>query len=330
MEALTDFQADLTASNPAQTDDQFREDVLRGLSQDQKTIPARWLYDFRGSQIFELITDLPEYYLTRTEVALLNEHVAKIARYVGPDAYVVEFGSGSSRKTQILLRAMPHAVYVPIDISGAFLQESSAALQSMFPAIQILPIVADFMEPVRLRLPGRARSMLGFFPGSTIGNMGPFASVSLLRTMRDTLGENAFLLIGMDRAKDPTRLVSAYDDARGVTASFNLNLLERINRELDGTIPVSQFRHVAQWNGEAGRIEMHLRSCRPMTFQVANQSFQIAPGETIHTENCHKYRPEEMSVLLRAGGWKVKEHWTDPAGDFSLILARAEPSRAGP
>lgn len=311
-------------------DPAFRADVLRGLARRHKAIPARWFYDMRGSQLFEAITQLPEYYPTRTETALLHAHAADVAERAGANATVVEFGSGSSIKTRILLASMPSATYVPIDICGEFLDEACADLRERFPHLRIAPVAADFTRPVRLPVEREGQAMLGFFPGSTIGNLTPSAAVDLLRSMRGTLGEGAHLLIGIDRVKDTGRLVSAYDDARGVTALFNLNLLQRVNRELDGTIPVSEFRHVARWNEGASRIEMHLEARRALRFEVAGRSFAIEGGETIHTENCHKYRPGEMRVLLAAGGWHELEHWTDPAGDFSLVLARASDDRAEP
>jgi L-histidine N-alpha-methyltransferase len=326
------------AAAPAGSDPAFLADVLRGLSQAEKAIPARWFYDMRGSQLFEAITQVPEYYPTRTETALLEAHCAEVAERVGTDATVVEFGSGSSIKTRILLKAMPRATYVPIDICGEFLEEACESLQAQFPHLRIVPVEANFLEPVNLPLQrgsaGAGETVLGFFPGSTIGNMTAAASVDLLRSMRDTLGAagggHAYLLIGIDRVKDPARLVAAYDDAQGVTALFNLNLLQRINRELGGTIPVSEFRHVARWNEHASRIEMHLEARRAVRFEVAGQAFHMDGGETIHTENCHKYRPREMRLLLAAAGWGELQHWTDPAGDFSLVLARADAERQTP
>jgi dimethylhistidine N-methyltransferase len=321
------------ASRPAvQPDPAFRAEVLRGLGQPQKAIPARWFYDMRGSQLFEAITQVPEYYPTRTETALLQAHCPAMADRIGTEATVVEFGSGSSIKTRILLRALPRATYVPIDICGEFLDEACTALRDLFPALPIVPVEANFMEPVHLPLPRESaeRPMLGFFPGSTIGNLAPDAAVDLLRSMRETLGRGAHLLIGIDRVKAPERLVAAYDDAQGVTALFNLNLLQRINRELGGTIPVGEFRHVARWNPIASRIEMHLEARRALRFEVDGQPFRMEGGETIHTENCHKYRPGEMRVLLAAGGWSELEHWTDPQGDFSLLLAKADGNRQEP
>ncbi|MFC0203983.1 L-histidine N(alpha)-methyltransferase [Novosphingobium soli] len=318
---------------PPQADPAFRADVLSGLARSQKAIPARWFYDMRGSQLFEAITQVPEYYPTRTETALLHAHAPAVGRILGDDAVVVEFGSGSSIKTRILLKAMPRATYVPIDICGEFLEEACDALQALFPVLRIMPVEADFTRPVELPVPlsgpGARGAALGFFPGSTIGNFTPAEAVDLLRSMRATLGQGAQLLIGIDRVKDPARLVAAYDDAQGVTAQFNLNLLERINRELDGTVPVADFRHVARWNEGQGRIEMHLEARRDLGFEVAGRRFRMAAGETIHTENCHKYRPGEVGLLLAAGGWTQVEHWTDPQEDFSLVLARAEREAAG-
>lgn len=315
-----------------EADPAFRADVLRGLAQTQKAVPARWFYDMRGSQLFEAITQVPEYYPTRTETALLQAHCPAVSERIGSDATVVEFGSGSSIKTRILLKSMPRATYVPIDICGEFLDEACAALQGLFPALRIVPVEANFMNPVHLplRQDGEARSMLGFFPGSTIGNLTPEAAVDLLRSMRETLGTNAHLLIGIDRVKDPQRLTAAYDDAQGVTALFNLNLLQRINRELGGSIPVGEFRHVSRWNPLASRVEMHLEARRAIRFEVDGQPFRMEGGETIHTENCHKYRPGEMRVLLAASGWRELEHWTDSQGDFSLILAKADGARQEP
>jgi probable methyltransferase len=312
---------------PEAPDPAFLADVLQGLAQSDKAVPARWFYDMRGSQLFEEITRLPEYYPTRTETELLRRHAPEIARRIGNDPALVEFGSGSSVKTRILLNHMPRATYVPIDICGEFLDESCRSLQELFPELHIVPVEADFTKPVALpQIAGGAdgeRMMMGFFPGSTIGNMAPEAAVDLLRSIRNTLGPRSSLLIGIDRVKDTRRLVAAYDDAQGVTAQFNLNLLTRMNRELGATIPVDAFSHVALWNEQAGRIEMHLRANRPVRFRVHNETFAMERGETIHTENCHKYRPGEIRLMLAAGGWTESKHWSDPDGDFSLVLADA-------
>lgn len=313
---------DVTLAAPM-ADPAFRRDILEGLSRRQKATPPIWLYDRRGSELFEAITALPEYYPTRTETALLASHGADFAASVGPGRAVVEFGAGSARKTPHLLAAIDPAFYVPIDISGDYLTDSSAALAQRFPGLPVLPLVADFMAPVALPPAVAALPKLGFFPGSTIGNMEPAAAVDLLRAMRGSLGDGAMLLIGMDRIKDQAILVPAYDDAQGVTAAFNLNLLHRINRELDGDLPVDAFVHRAVWNDDAARIEMHLEARRDIMFHIAGTAFTMQAGETIHTESSHKYGPRDSRLLLRAGGWNPIREWTDEDRLFSLILAKA-------
>ncbi|WP_066810253.1 L-histidine N(alpha)-methyltransferase [Sphingomonas asaccharolytica] len=311
-------------------DPAFRADVIDGLARRPRAIPARWFYDHRGSELFEAITELPEYYPTRTETALLRSVAEEIAERVGPGRAVVEFGSGSSTKTPIVLKALDPSAYVPIDISGDFLRESSRALAERFPGLPVFPVEADFLKPIALPQQVRAAPKLGFFPGSTIGNMIPLSSTDLLRAMRASLGQGAMLLIGMDRIKDVGVLERAYDDAAGVTAQFNLNLLERINRELDGTIPVEAFRHRAIWNDDRARIEMHLEAVRDVLFTVEDRPFEMAAGETIHTENSHKYGPRDARLLLRSGGWTPIAEWTDPCDQFALYLAEAQPPRPAP
>lgn len=314
-----------TLADPA-----FRADVLAGFASCPRAIPARWFYDRRGSELFEAITDLPEYYPTRTEAGILESAGPAIADAVGPARAVVEFGSGSSAKTPLLLRAIAPAAYVPIDISGDFLRQSSAQLAQAFPGLPVLPLEADFMHPIALPEAVAAMPKLGFFPGSTIGNMIPSSSVDLLRAMRMWLGTGAMLLIGMDRIKPAEVLVPAYDDAQGVTAAFNLNLLQRINRELGGTIPVEAFRHHALWNDMRARIEMHLEATRDVAFTIEGRSFDMAAGETIHTENSHKYGPRDARILLRAGGWTPIAEWTDAGENFAVILTEAQAARTAP
>ena len=273
---------------------------------------------------------LPEYYPTRTETAVLHSLCRELRTLTGEGRAVVEFGSGSSTKTPILIDGVNPSAYVPIDISGEFLRESSRALAQRFPELLILPFEADFTRPLALPRTIEKAPKLGFFPGSTIGNLIPLAAVDLLRAMRTSLGEGAMLLIGMDRIKNEDVLVSAYDDAQGVTAAFNLNLLERINRELDGTVPVDAFAHKAVWNDDRARIEMHLEARRDARFDVAGRSFDIAAGETIHTENSHKYGERDARILLRAGGWTPIREWTDADGKFAVILAEAQAERPAP
>lgn len=311
-------------------DPNFRADVLSGLGAQPRAIPARWFYDRRGSELFEAITDLPEYYPTRTETALLMQIGPQLGALAASNAAVVEFGSGSSAKTPILLRAIDPAAYVPIDISGEFLRHSARELSASFPGLPVLPVEADFLRPVPLPPEVSGLPKLGFFPGSTIGNMNAFHAVDLLRAMREWLGEGARLLIGMDRIKSPDILVPAYDDALGVTAAFNLNLLERINRELAGTIPIQAFRHRAVWNADAARIEMHLETQCDVEFTVDGRTFAMDAGETIHTENSHKYGPNGGRMLLRAGGWTPIREWTDPQNWFALMLCEAQPLRMAP
>ena len=311
-------------------DPHFRADVLNGLARRPRAIPARWFYDRRGSELFEQITDLPEYYPTRTERAILADACPDVARIAGRGRAVVEFGSGSSTKTPILLRCVAPSAYVPIDISGDFLRASSRELSHAFPDLLVLPFEADFMRPLTLPRAIVDTPKLGFFPGSTIGNMIPLMAVDLLRAMRASLGEGAMLLIGMDRIKNPDVLVPAYDDAAGVTAAFNMNLLDRINRELDGTIPLDSFRHRAIWNDDRARIEMHLEATADADFTVDGRHFSIAEGETIHTENSHKYGPRDARILLRSGGWTPIGEWTDPDDRFALYLAEAQPERPAP
>jgi dimethylhistidine N-methyltransferase len=320
----------LTRQDEEGVDPAFRAEVLHGLAEPQKAIPARWFYDMKGSELFEEITRLPEYYPSRVETVLLETHAGKIAALVGPGRVVVEFGSGSSVKTPLLLRELAASAYVPLDISGEFLRRSSLELAAKFPGLAIVPIEANFMQPVELpgSLPRSAR--LGFFPGSTIGNMVPHTAIDLLRSMRDTLGAHSQLLIGIDRHKDVDRLVAAYDDAGGVTANFNLNLLDRINRELGGDVPLEQFRHVARWNGEWSRIEMHLEAADDLLFTVSGRTIRMLRGETIHTENSHKYTPDQARLLLQAGGWTPIHLWTDADEDFMLILAAATEHRSAP
>ncbi|WFL76580.1 L-histidine N(alpha)-methyltransferase [Altererythrobacter arenosus] len=311
-------------------DKAFRADVLAGLGEQQKAVPARWLYDDAGSQLFEDITQLPEYYPTRAETEILSARGAEFAELIGPGRAVVEFGSGSSVKTPLLLKAIDPAAYVPLDISGDFLRAAATDLAVKFPGLPVYPVEADFMR--RVELPPEVAEMpkLGFFPGSTIGNMVARTSVDLLRTMRETLGEGSKLLIGMDLIKDPAVLEAAYDDAQGVTAEFNYNLVRRINRELDGDIPLEALLHEARWVDDYARIEMHLVAQRDIAFTVSGRRFSMQAGETIHTENSHKFDRRTSTTLLLAGGWTPAHLWLDSERRFSLILADATVPRSAP
>ena len=308
----------------------FRDDVLAGLSAPIPAIPARWLYDRRGSELFDEITRLPSYYPTRTETRLLHGIMPEVAARVPKGAVVVEFGAGSATKTPILLEAIAPAAYVPVDISGDYLEQSARELQQRVPSVEVIPVVADFAR--RFALPGGIEHMprLGFFPGSTIGNFVPWSATDLLRQFRQLLGPCAQLLIGMDRVKPVERLLAAYDDPQGVTAEFNLNLLRRINRELDGDIPLDAFHHEARWNDILSRIEIHLVAERDVSFSVCGRNFSFARGSSLHVENSHKYGRRGGRVLLLAGGWTPISEWTDEQEDFAEILAVAEPERFAP
>ncbi|MFN4020077.1 MAG: L-histidine N(alpha)-methyltransferase [Erythrobacter sp.] len=308
----------------------FRADVLSGLAEAHKAVPARWFYDDAGSQLFEDITRLPEYYLSRAETEILQTRAAEIADLIGPGRAVVEFGSGSSLKTPLLLSAIAPSAYVPLDIAGDFLRAAAADLAAKFPGLPVWPVEADFMRRVELPAEVEGLPKLGFFPGSTIGNLIARTATDLLRSMRETLGTGALLLIGMDLVKDERVLLAAYDDAAGVTARFNRNLLTRINRELEGDIPLDAFAHEARWNDPFARIEMHLVAQRDVAFTVSGQRFAMQAGETIHTENSHKFTKRSGQMLLAAGGWEPLARWTDRESRVSLVLAEAKPPRSAP
>ena len=308
----------------------FRADVLAGLAAPIPAIPARWLYDRRGSELFDEITRLHTYYPTNAETGLLRDIMPEVAGRVPRGAAVIEFGAGSATKTPILLEAIAPAAYVPVDISGDYLEQSASELQQRFPSVDVIPVVADFARP--FRLPGGIEHLpkLGFFPGSTIGNFVPWSATDLLRNFRKLLGPGAQLLIGMDRVKPVERLLAAYDEPQGVTAEFNLNLLKRINRELDADIPLDAFCHEARWNDILSRIEMHLVATRNVDFTISDHHFAFAKGESIHTENSHKYPERGGRLLLLAGGWTPVAEWSDSQGDFAEILSVAEPERFAP
>ena len=301
----------------------FLNDVSDGLFRRPRAIPARWLYDHRGSQLFEEITRLEEYHVTRTETALLEAIAREVASLVEPGRAIVELGAGSSAKTPTLLDALAPSAYVPIDISRDYLKESTQSLSRHFEDLPIFPVCADFLSPLVLPPELQGSRKLCFFPGSTIGNLTPEVATDLLRTMRSSLGDGAMLLIGMDRIGDADRLRAAYDDCDGVTAAFNVNLLHRINRELEGTIPVEAFRHKIVWDDDLARIEMHLEAKRDVAFAIEGRMFAMIAGETIHTENSHKYGSRDARLLLAAGGWATIAEWSDPEGLFAIYLAEA-------
>lgn len=300
-------------------------DALAGLSAPRKTLPCKWLYDAEGARLFEAITRLPEYYPTRTETKILAEQGPAIAAAVGPGAAVIEFGPGDGAKAVLLLRALQApAGYLPVDIAPEWLEAAASRVAVALPGLPIRPVVADFAGPFDLA--GRAegsRVHLGFFPGSTIGNFEPAAAVTFLKRARASLRPGARMLLGADLVKDTAVLVAAYDDAAGVTAAFNLNLLARLNREAGADFDLEGFRHRAIWNPALERIEMHLEALRPQRVRMAGREFRFVAGETIHTESSHKYRPERLRALAEAGGWKPAAMWTDPGELFSVWLLDA-------
>jgi dimethylhistidine N-methyltransferase len=303
----------------------FADAVLAGLSRKPRSIPCRFFYDARGSELFEEITKLDEYYPTRTETALLETYGREIAALAGHGRVLVEFGSGSSRKTSLLLSALKDVpAYIPIDIAAESLQEAAAWLRGQHPSLTILPLIADFTATRALPQAARGRELLGFFSGSTIGNLTHDEARNFLLSAARLLGKGSTFLIGVDLKKPASILLPAYNDARGVTAAFNLNLLSRINRELGGTFDLSRFAHDAVWNAKAGRIEMHLESLADQTAHVLGRGFAFAKGDTIHTENSHKYTVDEFQALARAGGWRPVTAWTDPDRLFSLHLLRLD------
>ncbi|WP_337186661.1 ergothioneine biosynthesis protein EgtB [Phenylobacterium sp.] len=301
----------------------FEADVLAGLSRTPKAIPPKHFYDAAGSALFEAITELPEYYPTRTEIALLEASAAEIAAGIPEGAALVEFGSGASTKTRILLDAAPQvATYAPIDISASALEAAAAAIRADYPRLVVAPLRDDFTDALRLPAEAQGRPVVGFFPGSTIGNFTTDEAQAFLSGARRLLGPGATFLVGIDLVKDPDVLVAAYDDAQGVTAAFNRNLLVRINRELEGSFDLDAFAHRAVWNAERSRIEMHLVSLRDQVVVVRGRAFAFAAGETLHTENSHKFTTEGFATLAAAAGWRVEAQWISPEPAFALVRLR--------
>lgn len=303
----------------------FAADVLDGLKAAQKRIPSKYLYDAHGSELFERICDQPEYYPTRTELGILREQGAAIAEAVGPRALVLEYGSGSGIKTRLLLDALDAPVaYMPVEISYSALAASVADLAEDFPAIEMRPLCADFAQPLALPAPQRAAErVLVFFPGSTLGNFATADAVDLLAVMRADMGDNGLALVGVDLQKDATEIEAAYNDAAGVTAAFTLNLLTRINRELEADFELDGFAHEARYNAEAGRIETRIRSRRAQRVTVAGQRFDFAEGEGILVEYSCKYTQAGFADMAQRAGLRVHRSWTDADGRFALQLLRS-------
>ncbi len=298
----------------------FLDDVIAGLARPQKELPPKYFYDERGCELFDAICELPEYYPTRTETAIMHSHARDMARHLGPRCGLIEYGSGNSRKTRILIGELAPSVYVPIDIARAQLEASSAGLARTFPGLAIIAVCADYSRP--FVLPSLNGVDVGrrviYFPGSTIGNFTTADAAAFLANARAVVGAGGGMLIGVDLKKDPALLDAAYDDASGVTAQFNLNLLVRINRELGADFDLAAFRHHAYYNAALGRVEMHLVSEREHQVSIRGRVIRFRSGETIHTENSYKYSVEEFQELARGAGYVPQLAWTDPQQLFAV------------
>lgn len=300
-----------------------RDEVRAGLQATPKRLSPKYFYDARGSQLFEQITRVPEYYPTRTELAILEERLPEIADLLGHDTMLVEYGSGSSRKIRLLLEGLRPRVYMPIDISRQHLLDSAQRLSDDFEELLVHPVCADYSHPLTLPWRDPALAIAGFFPGSSIGNFERPAARRFLSRMRDTLGAGSRVLLGVDRRKSKARLEAAYDDAQGVTAAFNGNILVHLRRVLGGNVDPARFAHHAFYDEEAGRIEMHLVAREAHTFELGDLRVRMEQGESIHTENSYKYTPEEFTDLAHHAGFDVLRHWTDAEELFSVFVLEA-------
>ena len=308
------------------TTEDFRDSVLEGLSQPQKTLSPKFFYDQEGSRLFDRICETAEYYPTRTELGILTERADAIAGKVGPGVRLVEFGSGAGVKVRLLLSALVWPLgYMPVDISRRHLQMAAMSLARDFPKLPIAPVCADYTKPFELPngLRGAPQTMVGFFPGSTIGNFEPDEARTFLDGARRLLGQSSAMIVGVDLVKDERTLHAAYNDAAGVTAAFNLNLLRRINRELGGAFAIDQFEHQARWNTGLNRIEMHLVSRRDQAVSIGGVHFRFRSGETIHTENSYKYTLDGFATLAASAGYDTVTAWTDTDRLFSVHMLRA-------
>jgi len=308
----------------------FADDVVSGLTSEPKRLPPKYFYDNAGSALFERITTLPEYYPTRCEIGILTDHAKDIAALFPPGAALIEFGSGSSTKTRIVLSAATKlAAYVPVEISTEFLHAQMAGLRREYPKIAILSVAADFTGPFDLPEAARAMPRVGFFPGSTIGNFEPHEAAAFLRNAGRVLGPGAIFIVGVDLVKDTQVLKKAYNDAQGVTAKFNLNVLARINRQLGAKFDLGAFEHHAFFNRGRSRIEMHLASLKRQRVKVCGECIDFRVGETIHTESSYKYTLESFGALARGAGWSPVAVWTDADNYFSVHALRFQGESAG-
>jgi dimethylhistidine N-methyltransferase len=303
----------------------FARDVLAGLKAERKTLSPKYFYDHAGSRLFERIGKLPEYYPTRTELALLRESAHAIARDLPAGGALIEFGSGSTEKVRLLLREAPQlAAYVPVDISAEFLRLHAQQLHQDFPNLLVVPVEADFSQPFAAPAAIASLPRAGFFPGSTIGNFEPHEASTFLHRAREALGAGARLIIGVDLVKDRTVLHAAYNDSAGVTAEFNRNVLVRINRELGANFDVAAFEHHACYNRELSRVEMYLASTKRQRVRLCGESIDFRAGETIHTENSYKYTVDSFSALARGSKWEPQRLWTDSKKYFAVFSLTAE------
>lgn len=321
---MTPRAATVEVHDLAPEQEDFRAAVWAGLARQPRTLPCKFFYDAPGSVLFDRICELPEYYPTRTELAILQDCAPELAELAGPGRVLVEYGSGSSTKVRVLLGALGPAAYMAIDISREHLLAATAGLAQDWPRLRVVAVCADYAGPLRLPVVPDGAARLGFFPGSTIGNFTPLEAARFLATVHRQLGPGGALLVGVDLKKDPPRLHAAYNDTAGVTAAFNLNLLARINRELDGDFDLDAFAHCALYNPVAGRVEMHLESRRAQQVHVAGRRYALAAGERIHTENSYKYTVPEFQQLATQTGFHPRRVWTDAEGLFSVhYLTRA-------
>ena len=307
-------------------EESFRDAVLAGLSNVPKSLPCKFFYDERGSALFEAICEVPEYYLTRTELGILEASAPTIAQRIGPNCRLIELGSGASRKVRLLLESMPAPLaYVAVDISREYLRNAAASIAADFPALDVIAVCADYTRPFTLpNISGPAGKTVGFFPGSTIGNFEPEAVVAFLSHCGRLLGPGAEMLIGVDVKKDKAILDAAYNDAAGLNAAFNLNLLHRVAKELDSDIAVEDFEHVAFYKPQEGRVELYIRSKKAQTVTVAGRRFSFGAGELIHTENSYKYAIPEFHALAARAGFRSLDTWTDAERRFSVHYLRRD------
>ena len=311
-------------ANYNRIDNDFLKDVIEGLGKNPKTLKPKYFYDNRGAQLFTEICTTPEYYPTRTEIKILNQNAEDIASQIGDNTALIEYGSGALEKIKILLNFLKEPVgLIPVDISEDQLFVSAKNLENLYPNLEILPVAADFTKPIPI--PGFSqppKKYVAFFPGSTIGNFEPDLAIQFLQGVTKTIGLDGLLLIGFDLKKDIETLLAAYDDQRGITASFNKNLLSRVNGELGGNFNLNTFEHVARYNENKGRIEMHLKSTMEQTVSINKELFEFLEGETIHTENCYKFTKESFTAMSSKAGLSPVKTWTDDQNLFAVMLLR--------